>query len=107
MLGWDLQHSVCLIYVFFLFQLLKTFPNATKFLKSKLRSDSFSNSLSLLKIESNSSDLNVCLFSYAAIVSFGKVSTQQKEEIEKFGVAAYAWDEFLSLVSPYIVFLTY
>ncbi|KAI5655337.1 hypothetical protein M9H77_32524 [Catharanthus roseus] len=46
-------------------ELLKTFPNATKFLKT--------------------------------IVSFGKVSTQQKEEIEKFGVAAYAWDEFLSL----------
>ncbi|KAI3468613.1 hypothetical protein Pfo_025276 [Paulownia fortunei] len=31
------------------------------------------------------------------IVSFGKVSSQQKEEVEKFGVAIYSWDEFLSL----------
>ncbi|KAL3498985.1 hypothetical protein ACH5RR_041717 [Cinchona calisaya] len=46
-------------------ELLKTFPNATKYLKT--------------------------------IVSFGKVTPQQKDEIEKFGVAVYAWDEFLSL----------
>ncbi|KAK6137291.1 hypothetical protein DH2020_028963 [Rehmannia glutinosa] len=31
------------------------------------------------------------------IVSFGKVNSQQKEEAEKFGVAIYSWDEFLSL----------
>ncbi|KAG8375103.1 hypothetical protein BUALT_Bualt10G0065500 [Buddleja alternifolia] len=31
------------------------------------------------------------------IVSFGKVTSQQKEEFEKFGVAIYSWDEFLSL----------
>ncbi|KAI3453817.1 hypothetical protein Pfo_010480 [Paulownia fortunei] len=31
------------------------------------------------------------------IVSFGKVTSQQKEEAEKFGVAIYCWDEFLSL----------
>ncbi|XP_073051955.1 long chain acyl-CoA synthetase 4-like [Primulina eburnea] len=31
------------------------------------------------------------------IVSFGKVTSQQKEEAEKFGVAIYSWDEFLSL----------
>ncbi|KAG9143162.1 hypothetical protein Leryth_021368 [Lithospermum erythrorhizon] len=31
------------------------------------------------------------------IVSFGKVAPQQKEEVEKFGVAIYSWDEFLSL----------
>ncbi|PIN09207.1 Long-chain acyl-CoA synthetases (AMP-forming) [Handroanthus impetiginosus] len=31
------------------------------------------------------------------IVSFGKVTSQQKEEVEKFGVAIYSWDEFLSL----------
>ncbi|KAH6804382.1 AMP-dependent synthetase and ligase family protein [Perilla frutescens var. frutescens] len=31
------------------------------------------------------------------IVSFGKVNSQQKEEAEKYGVAIYSWDEFLSL----------
>ncbi|KAL6556441.1 Long chain acyl-CoA synthetase 4 [Orobanche gracilis] len=31
------------------------------------------------------------------IVSFGKVSSQQKEEAENFGVAIYSWDEFLSV----------
>ncbi|KAF8380069.1 hypothetical protein HHK36_027539 [Tetracentron sinense] len=31
------------------------------------------------------------------IVSFGKVSPEQKEEVEKFGLAIYAWDEFLQL----------
>ncbi|KAL3652774.1 Long chain acyl-CoA synthetase 4 [Castilleja foliolosa] len=31
------------------------------------------------------------------IVSFGKVTSQQKEEAESFGVAIYSWDEFLSL----------
>ncbi|KAL0312462.1 UNVERIFIED_CONTAM: Long chain acyl-CoA synthetase 4 [Sesamum radiatum] len=31
------------------------------------------------------------------IVSFGKVTSQQKDEVEKFGVAIYSWDEFLSL----------
>ncbi|KAK4490795.1 hypothetical protein RD792_001508 [Penstemon davidsonii] len=31
------------------------------------------------------------------IVSFGKVTSQQKEEVEKFGVAIYSWHEFLSL----------
>ncbi|XP_027180647.1 long chain acyl-CoA synthetase 4 [Coffea eugenioides] len=46
-------------------ELLKTFPNATKYLKT--------------------------------IVSFGKVTPQQKDEIEKFGVVVYAWDEFLLL----------
>ncbi|CAN4127216.1 unnamed protein product [Withania somnifera] len=33
------------------------------------------------------------------IVSFGKVTTQQKEEVEKFGVLLYCWDEFLQLGS--------
>ncbi|XP_027079865.1 long chain acyl-CoA synthetase 4 [Coffea arabica] len=46
-------------------ELLKTFPNATKYLKT--------------------------------IVSFGKVTPQQKDEIEKFGLVVYAWDEFLLL----------
>lgn len=31
------------------------------------------------------------------IVSFGKANSQQKEEAEKYGVAMYSWDEFLSL----------
>ncbi|KAL6578750.1 Long chain acyl-CoA synthetase 4 [Orobanche minor] len=31
------------------------------------------------------------------IVSFGKVTPQQKEEVEKFCVAIYGWDDFLSL----------
>uniref|UniRef100_A0A6N2JZ37 Long-chain-fatty-acid--CoA ligase n=1 Tax=Salix viminalis TaxID=40686 RepID=A0A6N2JZ37_SALVM len=31
------------------------------------------------------------------IVSFGKVAPQEKEEIEKFGLAVYSWDEFLKL----------
>ncbi|KAJ6705430.1 LONG CHAIN ACYL-COA SYNTHETASE 4-LIKE [Salix purpurea] len=31
------------------------------------------------------------------IVSFGKVAPQEQEEIEKFGLAVYSWDEFLKL----------
>ncbi|KAG1335199.1 long chain acyl-CoA synthetase 4 [Cocos nucifera] len=44
-------------------ELLKTFPNSTKFLKT--------------------------------IVSFGKVNPEQREEVEKFGLAIYSWEEFL------------
>lgn len=39
-----------------------------------------------------------CSFHATAIVSFGKVSTEQKEEVQKLGLAIYSWDEFLSLV---------
>ncbi|MQM08025.1 hypothetical protein Taro_040875, partial [Colocasia esculenta] len=46
-------------------EILKTFPNSTKFLKT--------------------------------LVSFGKVTPEQKEEMEKFGLRAYSWDEFLLL----------
>ncbi|BAU00640.1 hypothetical protein VIGAN_10225100 [Vigna angularis var. angularis] len=46
-------------------ELLKTFPNATKYLKT--------------------------------IVSFGKVTPEQKQEVEKFGLAIYSWDEFLQV----------
>ncbi|CAL5354022.1 unnamed protein product [Camellia sinensis] len=46
---------------------LKTFPSATKYLKT--------------------------------IVSFGKVTPEQKEEVDKFGLAIYAWDEFLLLLA--------
>ncbi|OAY56365.1 long chain acyl-CoA synthetase 4 [Manihot esculenta] len=31
------------------------------------------------------------------IVSFGKVAPEQREEIEKFGLAIYSWEEFLEL----------
>ncbi|CAI9772654.1 unnamed protein product [Fraxinus pennsylvanica] len=31
------------------------------------------------------------------IVSFGKVTSQQREEVEKFGVVIYSWNEFLLL----------
>lgn len=31
------------------------------------------------------------------LVSFGKVTPQQREEVEKFGLAIYSWDEFLQL----------
>uniref|UniRef100_A0A1D1YUB7 Long-chain-fatty-acid--CoA ligase n=2 Tax=Anthurium amnicola TaxID=1678845 RepID=A0A1D1YUB7_9ARAE len=44
-------------------EVLKTFPNSTKFLKT--------------------------------LVSFGKVTPEQKEEVEKFGLTIYSWDEFL------------
>ncbi|OMP02937.1 AMP-dependent synthetase/ligase [Corchorus olitorius] len=46
-------------------ELFKTFPNATKYLKT--------------------------------IVSFGKVTPEQKEEAEKYGLAIYSWEEFLHL----------
>jgi long-chain acyl-CoA synthetase len=35
---------------------------------------------------------------FAAIVSFGKVTEEQKEEASKYGVSIYSWDEFMSLV---------
>ncbi|KAE9459600.1 hypothetical protein C3L33_08484, partial [Rhododendron williamsianum] len=33
------------------------------------------------------------------IVSFGKVTPEQREEVQKFGLAIYSWDEFLLLDS--------
>jgi len=33
-----------------------------------------------------------------AIVSFGTVPAEQREEVKKFGLAIYSWDEFLLLV---------
>lgn len=38
------------------------------------------------------------MFINAAIVSFGKVTPEQREEVQKFGVAIYDWDEFFKLV---------
>ncbi|KAF1862179.1 hypothetical protein Lal_00026703 [Lupinus albus] len=46
-------------------ELLKTFPNAAKYLKT--------------------------------LVSFGNVTSEQKQEHEKFGVTIYSWNEFLQL----------
>ncbi|XP_061365178.1 long chain acyl-CoA synthetase 4-like [Gastrolobium bilobum] len=46
-------------------ELLKTFPNASKYLKT--------------------------------LVSFGNVTPEQKQEVEKFGLAIYSWDEFLQM----------
>jgi len=37
-------------------------------------------------------------FLIVAIVSFGKVTQEQKEEVRKYGLSVYSWDEFLSLV---------
>lgn len=44
-------------------------------------------------------NLIIYVFHFVAIVSFGKVTHEQKEEVEKFGLAIYSWDEFLLLVS--------
>ncbi|XP_031124946.1 long chain acyl-CoA synthetase 4-like [Ipomoea triloba] len=46
-------------------ELLKTFPNAAKYLKT--------------------------------VVSFGRVTPEQKDEVEKFGTVIYSWEEFLLL----------
>ncbi|XP_055819588.1 long chain acyl-CoA synthetase 4-like [Solanum dulcamara] len=48
-------------------ELLKTFPNAAKYLKT--------------------------------VVSFGEVTPQQKDEVEKLGVSLFSWNEFLQLGS--------
>lgn len=37
--------------------------------------------------------------SLAALVSFGKITPEQKEEVEKLGLQMYSWDDFLQLVS--------
>lgn len=31
-------------------------------------------------------------------MSFGKVTPEQKQEVEQYGSAIYSWDEFLQLV---------
>ena len=38
-------------------------------------------------------------------MSFGKVTPEQREEVEKFGLVIYSWDEFLQLVGLYIWYL--
>lgn len=53
--------------------------------------------LSLLKcICIRKKQLLLCLCT--ALVSFGKVTPEQKREVEKFGLAIYSWDEFLQVV---------
>lgn len=42
---------------------------------------------------------------YSAIVSFGKVTPEQREEVEKFGLAIYSWEEFLQLVGYVISYI--
>ena len=39
----------------------------------------------------------------SAIVSFGKVTPEQKEEVGKFGLAIYSWEDFLQLVGYYVI----
>ncbi|XP_028190496.1 long chain acyl-CoA synthetase 5-like isoform X2 [Glycine soja] len=56
-------------------ELFKTFPNATKYLKT--------------------------------IVSFGKVTPEQKQEVESFGLAIYSWDEFLLVLTEKDVYISY
>ena len=41
--------------------------------------------------------------SYAALVSFGKITSEQKDEVEKLGLQMYSWDDFLELVG--VIFL--
>lgn len=36
-----------------------------------------------------------------AVVSFGGVKSEQKEEAEKLGLVIHAWDEFLKLVGDF------
>lgn len=77
----------------FSFQVLKTFPNTSEYVKSK----SFSFSpyhpwLYVFMVQGIDEIL------YAAIVSFGKVKPEEKEAAEKFGLAMYSWQEFLCMV---------
>lgn len=41
--------------------------------------------------------------STVAIVSFGKVTPEQKESVENCGVKIYSWEEFLQLVGYFIL----
>ena len=102
----DFYWVVLIIWsLYFSFQVLKTFPSTTKYLKSKFlflfrfscqwcaywsNIFIFFYFLFLLK------DF-ICLF--VAIVSFGKVAPNLKEEFEKYGLEIFSWDEFLLLVS--------
>lgn len=43
------------------------------------------------------------MFYFVALVSFGKVTAEQREAVEKFGLGIYSWEEFLQLVGNFIV----
>lgn len=75
--------------------MLKTFPNSTKFLKSKLDNVYRCSTVCIAYI---SLLIIMILAILSAIVSFGNVNPEQKEEVGKHGVAIYSWDEFLLLV---------
>lgn len=76
-------------------QVLKTLPSSSTFLKSKLSLISQHFDFSALCIPLCFVD---SIFSHAAIVSFGKFTSEQRDEVEKSGLAIYSWDEFLLLV---------
>lgn len=42
-----------------------------------------------------------------AIVSFGMVTAEQKDEVEKLGLAIYSWSDFLLLVGHNYDFLVF
>lgn len=37
-----------------------------------------------------------------ALVSFGNVTPEQREAVEKFGLTIHSWEEFLQLVGYFI-----
>lgn len=81
------------------FQLLKALQNTSKHLKSKLRL--FYIVLSFLCYFYG---VFICDF-YAAVVSFGKITHEQKDAVEKLGMMMYGWDDFLQLVGGHILML--
>lgn len=84
--------------------MLKTFPNTGKYLKSKL---SFCQLFRCLKVHLKVNiHLMFLICLYVALVSFGKVTAEQKELTESFGLAIYSWDEFLQLVSYLLSVIT-
>lgn len=49
----------------------------------------------------------ICLITNPAVVSFGGVKPEQKEEAEKLGLIIHAWDEFLKLVKRKNTFICF
>ncbi|THF95957.1 hypothetical protein TEA_021589 [Camellia sinensis var. sinensis] len=73
-------------------EVLKTFPNTTQYLRSELHLIQYS----VCMFASGIKKYNIS-FLCVAIVSFGKITPEQREEVQKFGLAIYSWDEFLLL----------
>lgn len=42
-----------------------------------------------------------------AVVSFGGVKSEQKEEADKLGLVIHAWDDFLKLVGDFHLFVLF